>query len=63
MSRVAATPEATPEATPADTAPLLCVRQLCKTFGGVHAVDGIDFDVARGELLALIGRASCRERV
>jgi len=55
MSRVAATPEATPEATPADTAPLLCVRQLCKTFGGVHAVDGIDFDVARGELLALIG--------
>ena len=34
---------------------LLQVRGLGKTFGGVRAVDGIDFDIARGELLALIG--------
>ena len=34
---------------------LLQVRNLSKTFGGVHAVDGIDFDIAEGELLALIG--------
>ena len=34
---------------------LLSVRGLGKSFGGVKAVDGIDFDVAAGELLALIG--------
>ncbi|OZI63304.1 branched-chain amino acid ABC transporter ATP-binding protein [Bordetella genomosp. 11] len=34
---------------------LLQVRNLSKHFGGIAAVDGIDFDVAAGELLALIG--------
>ena len=34
---------------------LLQVRDLGKSFGGVHAVDGISFEVAPGELLALIG--------
>jgi ABC-type branched-subunit amino acid transport system ATPase component len=34
---------------------LLSVRNLSKHFGGVAAVDGIDFDVGAGELLALIG--------
>jgi ABC-type branched-subunit amino acid transport system ATPase component len=34
---------------------LLSVRNLSKRFGGVAAVDGIDFDVGAGELLALIG--------
>ena len=34
---------------------LLRVRGLGKSFGGVHAVDGIDFDLAAGELLAFIG--------
>jgi ABC-type branched-subunit amino acid transport system ATPase component len=34
---------------------LLQVRNLGKHFGGIAAVDGIDFDVAAGELLALIG--------
>ncbi|HEX7748719.1 MAG TPA: ABC transporter ATP-binding protein [Bordetella sp.] len=34
---------------------LLQVRNLSKSFGGVKAVDGIDFDIAEGELLALIG--------
>lgn len=36
-------------------APLLQVRSLSKSFGGVRAVDGIDFDLHQGELLALIG--------
>ena len=35
--------------------PLLEVRGLSKSFGGVKAVDGIDFTLSAGELLALIG--------
>ena len=34
---------------------LLRVQGLGKSFGGVKAVDGIDFEIAAGELLALIG--------
>ena len=34
---------------------LLSVQGLGKSFGGVRAADGIDFDIATGELLALIG--------
>ena len=34
---------------------LLTVRGLGKSFGGVKAVDGIDFTLGAGELLALIG--------
>ena len=34
---------------------LLQVRDLSKSFGGVRAVDGINFDLHEGELLALIG--------
>jgi branched-chain amino acid transport system ATP-binding protein len=35
--------------------PLLSVRGLSKSFGGIEAVAGLDFDLAEGELLALIG--------
>jgi branched-chain amino acid transport system ATP-binding protein len=35
--------------------PLLSVLHLKKSFGGVHAVDDVSFDVHAGELLALIG--------
>ncbi|HEX2891655.1 ABC transporter ATP-binding protein [Vineibacter terrae] len=37
------------------SAAVLDVRGLSKSFGGVRAVDGVDFAVAAGELLALIG--------
>ena len=34
---------------------LLQVTGLRKAVGGVHAVDGVDFALAPGEMLALIG--------
>ena len=52
------------------TAPLLGVEELGKTFsgsagwfrraaGGVRAVDGVTFEVARGETLAVVGESGC----
>jgi branched-chain amino acid transport system ATP-binding protein len=35
--------------------PVLEVRGLAKTFGGIHAVNGVSFDVREGEILGLIG--------
>ena len=34
---------------------MLQVQELVKHFGGIHAVDGVSFDVAAGECVALIG--------
>jgi ABC-type branched-subunit amino acid transport system ATPase component len=36
-------------------APLLSARGITKTFGGVHAVEAVDFDVAVGEIVGLVG--------
>lgn len=35
--------------------PVLAVRDLSRAFGGVRAVDGVDFAVAAGEMVAMIG--------
>ena len=35
--------------------PLLSVRNLTKIFGGLVAVDNVSFDVARGEVVGLLG--------
>ena len=37
------------------SAPVLEVAGLARAFGGVRAVDGVDFAVAHGEMVALIG--------
>jgi ABC-2 type transport system ATP-binding protein len=36
-------------------APAILVRDLVKSYGDVHAVRGIDFEVARGEVFGLLG--------
>lgn len=35
--------------------PVLSVRKLSKTFGGIRAVNNVSFDVHKGEILGLIG--------
>jgi ABC-type branched-subunit amino acid transport system ATPase component len=39
----------------ADGEPLLSVRDLARSYGGVHAVDGVSFNVPRGSLTGMIG--------
>ena len=34
---------------------ILVLRDVCKTFPGVKALDHVDFDVKKGEVLALAG--------
>ncbi|MEA2185849.1 MAG: type transport system ATP-binding protein [Solirubrobacteraceae bacterium] len=38
-----------------ESAPAILVRDLHKSYGSVHAVRGIDFEVARGEVFGLLG--------
>jgi branched-chain amino acid transport system ATP-binding protein len=39
----------------ADGAPLLSLRGVCKSFGGIQAVHSITFDVGPGECVGLVG--------
>ena len=40
---------------PSAPLPHLRVSGIHKRFGGVHALRGVDFEVARGEVMALVG--------
>src|SRR5580658_3220001 len=39
----------------AETTPLLTLRGVCKSFGGIQAVHEITFDVSAGECIGLVG--------
>jgi D-xylose transport system ATP-binding protein len=40
---------------PASSSPVLAVEGVTKSFGPVHALDGVDFSVRAGEVVALVG--------
>jgi branched-chain amino acid transport system ATP-binding protein len=54
-SAVQVLPQARTVPPPDAGSPLLSVRGLCVRFGGITALDGISFDVARGQIAGLIG--------
>ncbi len=42
---------------PAATAPVVAMRGVHKSFGPLKVLDGVSFEVARGEVTVLIGRS------
>ncbi|WP_292235721.1 sugar ABC transporter ATP-binding protein [Mesorhizobium sp.] len=46
-------------ASPAETAPLLTVRRLSKSFSGQKILDDLSFEVLPGEIHALVGENGC----
>jgi len=52
-SPAAVSPAAVPP--PAVSPPLVVARGLCKRFGDFTAVDGVDFEIARGECFGFLG--------
>ena len=58
MSATMMTPNNAPPPS-ADAAPVIRCRNLSKRFGDVLAVDSVDLDVWRGEIVAVLGGSGC----
>jgi len=54
-TRSGASRPARPSVEPTDDATLLTVSGLRRSYGGVHALDGVDLDVREGTIVGLIG--------
>ena len=50
-----ASPDASTDAGDASRVPLVELRDIRVSFGGVHAVDGVSIDLYPGEVVALVG--------
>jgi NitT/TauT family transport system ATP-binding protein len=44
---------------PAGPRPAVCIRNLCKTFGGLTAIDNVSLEIARGEFFMIVGPSGC----
>ena len=44
-----------PSQNPTAAGPVIRVRDLHKSYGQLHAVDGVSFEVERGEVFGLLG--------
>ena len=53
----------TPAPSQAPSAPLLQVRDLCKSYGPRTILDGVSFELARGETLVILGRSGTGKSV
>ncbi|MEO8137452.1 MAG: ABC transporter ATP-binding protein, partial [Betaproteobacteria bacterium] len=51
----AAPPSAAPSSPAAEHRVILAARGICKSFSGVQALDGVNFQVHEGEILGLLG--------
>jgi simple sugar transport system ATP-binding protein len=45
------------------TTPILELRQATKLYGGVPAIEGVDFSLAEGEIHALVGENGAASRL
>jgi len=55
MTVLATLPDSLPTARPSTMAPILAAHDLRKRFGATDALRGIDFDLAPGEIVAVMG--------
>ncbi len=56
-------PPPPPATAPADAPPLFTVHGLVKSFAGRRVLDGVDFEIRRGECFVIIGRSGSGKSV